>query len=84
MDSQSGRVVAFDAGSGTTWTFDVCTNTWQRMRPAREPALGRWARMVYDAGADLTIAFPVDRNTPWTYSVEDNTWAQLPVAASSP
>jgi hypothetical protein len=84
MDTQSGRVVACDAGSGATWTFDVRTNSWQRMRPARRPALGRWARMVYDAGADLTVAFPVDGNTPWTYSVETDTWAKSPVASSSP
>jgi len=84
MDSQSGRVVAFDAGSATTWTFDVCTNTWQRMRPAQEPALGRRARLVYDADADLTIAFPVDGNALWTYSVEANKWTQLPASASSP
>jgi hypothetical protein len=77
-------VVAFDAGSATTWTFDVCTNTWQRMRPAQEPALGRWARLVYDADADLTIAFPVDGSNPWTYSVEANEWTHLPAGASSP
>ena len=84
MDSRSGRVVAFDAGSATTWTFDVCTNTWQRMRSAQEPALGRWARLVYDARADLTIAFPIDGYAPCTYSVEADEWTQLPASASSP
>ena len=27
---------------GETWTFDVCTNTWTRMRPEPEPPTGHW------------------------------------------
>jgi hypothetical protein len=84
MDSQSGRVVAFDAGSATTWTFDVCANAWQRMRPAQEPQLGHWGRLAYDARADLIIAFPIDGYTPWTYSVKANEWTELPATAGSP
>ncbi len=41
MDSQSGHMVVWDPDSRATWTFDVCTNTWQPMRPIQEPALDR-------------------------------------------
>jgi hypothetical protein len=39
FDRSAGRLVAV-AIAGTvveTWTFDVCTNTWTRMHPNREP-----------------------------------------------
>ena len=39
FDRRAGRLVALaDTGDGVeTWTFDVCTNTWTRMHPNREP-----------------------------------------------
>ncbi len=77
MDEQSGRLVAL--ATDGTWTFDVCTNTWTRMRPAREPPAG--VRLVYDAYTDLTIAFPPGDMTPWTYSLPTNTWTPLPQVA---
>jgi len=89
MDTQSGRVVVFDLDSKSTWTFDVCTNTWRKMQPAREPDLGlpnagpgRTVEMVYDADADLTVAF--EGPGAWSYSVETNTWTYLPKNGSAP
>lgn len=85
MDAQSGRLVAVETrpqATGTTartWTFDVCTNRWQRMRLGAAP---RQVRMiVYDADSDLTVAFPVGIGArPWAYSVEQDTWRQQPPA----
>ena len=39
FDRRAGRLVALaDTDFGfETWTFDVCTNTWTRMHPNREP-----------------------------------------------
>ena len=63
FDRRAGKVIALAAstkGSQTdnglqTWTFDVCTNTWTRMHPDREPPGGGLSRLVYDAASDLTI-----------------------------
>jgi hypothetical protein len=104
MDQRAGRLVAvafpeteefptYGGGTliGETWTFDVCTNTWTRMRPAGEPPLGFRVRLVYDAYTDLTVAFPAGYFDPdngmteiavSTYSLPTNTWTPLqPITA---
>jgi len=89
MDTQSGRVVVWNTKSRSTWTLDVCSNTWQAMKPAQEPdsAVGR---MVYDSALDVTIAFthpiyePGRRVSVWTYLFETNTWTKLPASAPGP
>ena len=41
FDRRAGRLVALAGVDSAleTWTFDVCTNTWTRMHPNREPPL---------------------------------------------
>ena len=61
FDRRAGRLVAL-AGTDDrveTWTFDVCTNTWTRMHPNREPPPGT-GQLVYDVDSDVTIASDVN------------------------
>ena len=60
-----------------TWTFDVCTNTWQRMSPPDEPpaSAGAAAQLVYDADSDRTVAFDAD-GTAWSYDLAADRWTQ--------
>jgi len=84
MDPQSQRMVVWDPVSQTTWTFDVCTNTWQPMHPTREPGLASSPsfrnRLVYDARTHQTLALSLTRTgglDVWAYSVQANRWTPL-------
>jgi len=88
FDRRAGRLVALaTTDSGVlTWTFDVCTNTWTRMHPDREPTLHEELHlkphMLYAVDSDLTIAVEIGRNT-WAYDLGANTWTErsaVPVA----
>ena len=75
FDRRAGRGVAItDAGDGVeTWTFDVCSNTWTRMHPNREPPSA--GPLVYDVDSDVTIE--VEYAGPasvWAYDLQANTW----------
>jgi hypothetical protein len=83
FDTATGRIVYVD-GSGETWTFDVCTNTWMNMdaddtewqRPTdqRFDADGdlRYppGNLVYDVDSDVTIALGL----LGVYDAEASTW----------
>ena len=76
IDEQSGVMVALadTARDGSrTWTFDLCTNTWQLMHPDREPPSGH-PSMIYDRDSDRTVA--VGWDTVWSYDVETDTWTE--------
>jgi Galactose oxidase, central domain len=93
FDRREGRIVLVaSAVTGAefdpeTWTFDVCTNTWSRMRPDREPSVvvaeqspmpefqSIPYRLVYDADSDLTIAVD-NHGAVWAYDLRANTWRQ--------
>jgi hypothetical protein len=91
FDRRAGRLVALGPTDTAleTWTFDVCTNTWTRMHPNREPAPGV-EYLIYDADSDLTIGVP-SRNweypevigNVWAYDLEANTWTAHGVAPTS-
>ena len=83
----SGSAMAFDrafgkivlvglpegGGAVETWTFDVCTNTWTRMRPASEPYFGFMGMLAYDTAARQTISvFPARQ--AWAYDLASDTW----------
>jgi hypothetical protein len=75
FDRHAGRIVTWAADG--TWTFDVCTNTWHRMRAAQGPGSTpdevEW--LVYDADSDLTVA-----STPsgqfWSYDLAADRWTK--------
>jgi len=85
FDRRAGRLVtlARTNGGGETWTFDVCTNTWARMHPNREPPRFEWAQLVYDIDSDATILVSIDWATPgrvWAYDLQADTWTEMGVA----
>lgn len=76
IDEQSGVMVALadTARNGSrTWTFDLCTNTWQRMEPEREPP-DDYPTMIYDRDSDRTLAVGFD--SVWSYDVETDAWTE--------
>lgn len=90
FDLRAGRVVHVDQAR-ETWTFDVCTNTWQQMNPAfvssdigqqRSAYSGPGllgGELVYDADSDRTVAFGAE--TVAVYDAGANTWTYRDVPA---
>ncbi|HEY6058501.1 MAG TPA: hypothetical protein VIV06_10740 [Candidatus Limnocylindrales bacterium] len=77
FDRRAGRLVALAGtveGPVETWTFDVCSNTWTRMLPNREPPPGDFGQLVYDVDSDVTIAS--DGVRMWAYDLEANSWTE--------
>jgi phage baseplate assembly protein gpV len=81
FDRESGRIIVLVTwpGAWETWAFDVCTNTWDRMRPNRHPGSGNgaigWIQLVYDADSNLTIGTFPDGKV-WAYDDEADTWTE--------
>lgn len=80
FDRHAGRVVLladeYQVGSNT-WTFDVCTNTWQRMSPAEEPPPG--SQLVYDADSDRTVAVAFSYGATFmSYDLAGDRWMRSP------
>lgn len=77
FDRGAGRLVAL-AGSDygvETWTFDVCTNTWTRMHPNREPS--DVGELICDVDSDVTIAVSWGKSSKmWAYDLQANTWTE--------
>ena len=75
FDRHAGRIIVLqydELGRPGTWTFDVCTNTWRRMNPSREPGRDDPVTLVYDVDSDRTIAFARDR--VWSYDLSADHW----------
>lgn len=88
FDRRAGKLIVVavngDSGAQETWTFDVCSNTWTRMHPNREPPL-QVASLVYDVDSDLTIGVQWKDwlsllGRVWAYDLEANTWTEQGVA----
>lgn len=95
FDRRAGKLVAavspaVGPGPVETWVFDVCTNTWARMHPDREPP-AQLRTLVYDADSGLTIGVhsedwvdpPVSAENVWAYDLRANTWTEMGVAPSN-
>ena len=59
FDRHTGRIVYVDV-AGETWTFDVCTSTWQNMKPEGVPIAddGVWYRYHRSPVAAEDLYFP--------------------------
>ena len=88
FDRRAGRLVAVVI-AGTvveTWTFDVCSNTWTRMHPDREPPGVSLSRLVYDVASGLMIGIHEPQGSEprtgrvWAYDLEADTWTEHGVA----
>jgi hypothetical protein len=88
FDRHAGRIVLLETqdhvttpAAPRTWTFDVCTNTWERRSPAGEPATGR-AWLAYDADSDRTVALVDTGGRPerpfetWVYDLGTDRWSR--------
>lgn len=84
FDRHTGRIIYVDL-AGETWTFDVCTSTWQEMSPEGAPVtdedLALWddpsyalGELVYDVDSDRTIAFGSENLA--VYDANANTWTR--------
>ncbi len=93
-DSESDRFILFggyDFKNGReldeTWTYDLNTNTWTAMNPAKHPAGRNCSQMVYIPTIDRVLLFSgytgdsVLVNAPtgdtWLYDYNHDTWEQL-------
>ncbi|MBP1706058.1 MAG: hypothetical protein H6Q36_1797 [Chloroflexi bacterium] len=89
FDRRSGRIVLLETqdrvmgatAPAHTWTFDVCTNTWERKNPRSEPPAGR-AWLAYDADSDRTVAL-IETGTAterrfetWSYDLVADRWSR--------
>jgi hypothetical protein len=92
FDRRAGRLVVLVGGEASpvapveTWTFDVCTNTWARMHPNREPP-GQISDLVFDVDSGLTIGVhhedwrdPAVTGNVWAYDLAANTWTERGLA----
>jgi hypothetical protein len=77
FDRHADRVVALEVETARsqTWTFDVCTNTWQRMSPTEEPPVAGEGSFLYDADSDRTLAF-TDTGRIWSYDLATDRWTE--------
>ena len=71
FDSRHGTLVAI--ADGATWTFDVCTNTWARPQPGRQPTGDN--NLVYDLDSAVTLASDSEGRM-WAYDLEADTWTE--------
>lgn len=77
FDRHAGRIIVLandEQPRPRTWTFDACSNTWQRMDPPEEPGWDDPVTLVYDADSDRTIAFA--RNRVWSYDLSADRWTK--------
>jgi hypothetical protein len=58
----------------STWTYDVCTNTWRPMIPSLEPP-DAGGGLVYDADSDRTLAFS-SAGRIWSYELAADHWTE--------
>jgi hypothetical protein len=87
FDRRAGKLVVLAGGEASvqTWTFDVCTNTWTRKHPDREPPM-LTGGLVYDVDSDLTIGVvDIDTRTEsaWIYDLGADTWTERGVAPTN-
>jgi len=73
FDSRTGRIIYLDEAR-ETWTFDVCTNTWQKENPSGAVTGDLSAGLVYDADSDVTVAFGF--SGIFVYDAGANAWTR--------
>jgi len=74
FDRHTGRIVYVDAAN-ETWTFDVCTNTWEQMNPTGTPERYPGGLLVYDADSDRVISLRSTSSS--VYDPNANTWTRI-------
>jgi hypothetical protein len=88
-DSDAQVVVVF-GGEGSnegTVVYDPYTNTWTRMRPAKEPQGRSGGNMAYDQARRVHVMFGaqfIDDPHTWVYDLKKNEWRDMKPAVQPP
>lgn len=87
-DAESHRLVLFGDTDGfgveaETWAYDLNTNRWTDMKPARSPPPLQFTQMAYDAGSNRIVLFGGARATGRSPDTAFNdTWKlEVPIRA---
>jgi hypothetical protein len=67
-----------------TWIYDVKTNAWKDLKPARQPGVKPDTVEYIDGQNAVMLLSAAGRSkaVQWVYSLEKNTWAPLPFAGA--
>ena len=100
FDSANGQAVAYGGYceymsynyiSTETWSYDIRTNEWTQMHPAKTPMPLVYHGMTYDSKQGVHVLFggaSVEHvsytNETWTYDLGTDTWSNLTTADSPP
>jgi len=74
FDRHRGRIVYVD-GANETWTFDVCTNTWEQMNPTGSPERYPPGTLAYDVDSDRIISLRSSSSS--AYDPNTNRWTPI-------
>ena len=74
-----------DVGSDETWTYDLASNTWQKLEPPQNPGGLSRHTLVYDPVTDRTILFGGQiggaqfsySEEIWVFDLNTNTWTNI-------
>ncbi len=73
FDRHTGRIgIVYVDAANETWTFDVCTNTWQQMNPTGSPS---GDILVYDIDSDRIVSLGSTFGS--AYDPNTNTWTRI-------
>jgi N-acetylneuraminic acid mutarotase len=89
-DSESDKIILFGGCSEPiegsepipnreTWAYDIASNTWTEMKPAKSPYDKAVLDLVYDSESDRVILFGGnwgERDT-WAYDYNTNSWTEM-------
>ena len=74
-----------DLGSNETWTYELASNTWQKLEPPQNPGVLSRHTLVYDPVADRTILFGGQLGGAqysyseeiWVFDLNTNIWTNI-------
>ncbi len=97
FDRVNGKAVVYGGyyeyydASAETWSYDMRTNEWTRMRPAKTPLPLIYHGMTYDSKEGVHVLFggASERyvwytNDTWSYNLTKDSWTNVTTANSPP
>lgn len=91
-DTESDRIILFggfgcssidDPIFNDTWIYDYNTNSWDQMKPYKNPPTRMYASMAYNSIEDNIVLWggrlieALDDNSLWKYDLNKNEWTQI-------
>ena len=98
-DAESDRIILFggfgcssieDPIFDDTWIYDYNSNTWNQMKPIRNPPTRMYASMAYNTVEDKIILWggrligPLNDNSIWKYNLNENEWTPISLKGGPP